>query len=102
MAGNPVEFGLRGGWQRCWSAMEAAGADGVVLARFENAGAGAVEVAGLCVEAQASPGEARASGPGKSLYREARFAEGGLKVVPMGPNRNSVTTMIETTVEDEA
>lgn len=102
MAGNPVEFTLRGGWQRCWSAMAAAGADGVVPVRFENTGTGVVEIAGLCVEAQPYPGEARASGAGKGLYREARFAEGGLRVVPMGPNRNSVWTTIETTVEDEA
>ncbi len=102
MAGNPVEITLHGGWQRSWAAMEAAGSDGVVPARFENTGAGAVEIAGLCVEAQAYPGEARASGGGKCLYRAARFGEGGMRVIPEGPNRNTVVVAIEATVEDEA
>ncbi len=102
LAGNPAEIELNGSWQRCWSTMAAAGADGVVQARFENAGASAVEIAGLCVEAQPHPGEGRMSGTGKSLYRSARFADGGFKSFPMGPDRNSVRVTIEAAIEEEA
>jgi hypothetical protein len=102
LAANPVEIQLNGSWQRCWSAMAAAGTDGVVPVRFENLGISQVEIAGMCVEGQPYPGESRMSSARMSLYREARFKEGGFKSVPMGPNRNSVQVTVEAALEEQA
>lgn len=101
LAGNPAEFAVGPSWRRCWSVMAPAGSDGVVPVRFECLGPGSVEIAGLSVEAQAHPGETRASGAGRSLYRNARFGEGGFQAIPTGPNRNQVWVRVEAAIEDE-
>ncbi len=101
LAGNQRETALGPAWKRCWMTMAAAGATGVVPVTFVNSGTNTIEVAALAVEAQPYPGDTARSGDGKSLYRCARFAEGGFRLVPTGPNRNSVYVVIEAVIEDE-
>lgn len=102
LAGNYGEIETSPKWRRCWAGMEPAGTDGVVAVRFECLGPGGVEIAGLCAEAQPFPGEARASGGSRSVYRNARFGEGGFLAIPQAPDRNQVIVRIEATTEDES
>jgi len=101
LAGNVRDIPLGPAWKRCWVTMAAAGATGVVPVSFMNGGADTIETSAFAVEAQPYPGDALRSGDGKSLYRCARFAEGGFRLVPTGPNRNAVYVTIETVIEDE-
>jgi hypothetical protein len=101
LAGNVKDIPVGPAWKRCWVTMAAAGATGVVPVTFMNGGAGTIEIAAFAVEAQPYPGDAPRSGEGKSLYRHARFAEEGFRLVPTGPNRNEVYVTIEAVIEDE-